>query len=60
MRDGISDAQWQEVVAVVVERLKVGDLVGGLCCGIETSGVPLLRAPVLRVTATIPMSCQIR
>ena len=44
--DAISrgDAQWQEVVAVVVERLKVGDLVGGLCCGIEASGTLLARA----------------
>ncbi|CBK43990.1 conserved protein of unknown function DUF477 [Nitrospira defluvii] len=48
LRDGISDAEWQEVVAVVVERLKVGDLVGGLCCGIETSGMLLARACPVR------------
>ena len=32
------------VVAVIVERLKANDLVGGLCRGIEASGVILARA----------------
>ncbi len=40
----ISGAQWQDVVAVIVERMKVDDLVGGLCRGIEASGVLLARA----------------
>lgn len=40
----ISIDQWQEIVSVVVERLKVDDLVGGLCRGIEASGVLLARA----------------
>lgn len=44
LRDRISAEQWQEVVAVVVERLKVGDLVGGLCGGIEAGGTLLARA----------------
>lgn len=39
----VSDAQWQAVVAVIVERLKTDDLVGGLCRGIEASGVILAR-----------------
>ena len=39
----ISVNQWQEIVASVVERLKAGDLAGGLCHGIETSGVLLAR-----------------
>ncbi len=43
LRDRISAEQWQEVVAVVVERLKVGDLVGGLCVGIEACGTLLAR-----------------
>ena len=40
----ISGAQWQDVVAVIVERMKADDLVGGLCRGIEASGVLLARA----------------
>ena len=40
----ISGEQWQGVVAVVVERLQVGDVVGGLCRGIEASGVLLAQA----------------
>ncbi len=40
----VSDAQWQEVVAMMVERLKADDLVGGLCAGIAASGVILARA----------------
>ncbi|MCC6964798.1 MAG: TPM domain-containing protein [Nitrospira sp.] len=40
----ISGDQWQEVVSVVVGRLKAGDLAGGLCRGIEASGVLLARA----------------
>ena len=40
----VLDAQWQAVVAVIVERLKAHDLVGGLCRGIEASGVILARA----------------
>ncbi len=40
----LSSDQWQEVVAVVVGRLKAGDLAGGLCRGIEASGVLLARA----------------
>ena len=39
----ISVNQWQEIVASVVERLKAGDLAGGLCQGIEASGVLLAR-----------------
>lgn len=38
VRDRISPEQWQAVVSVVVERLKAGNLVGGLCEGIEVSG----------------------
>jgi len=44
LRDRITSEQWQEVVAVVVERLKVGDLAGGLCCGIDASGRLLAQA----------------
>lgn len=40
----VSVDQWQEIVSVVVERLKAGDLAGGLCRGIEASGVLLSRA----------------
>ena len=40
----ISDEQWQKVVAVVVERMKVGDLADGLCRGIEASGILLASA----------------
>lgn len=40
----ISSDHWLEVVAVVVGRLKAGDLAGGLCRGIEASGVLLARA----------------
>jgi putative membrane protein len=39
----VSGAQWQEVVALIVESLKRDDLVGGLCRGIEASGVILAR-----------------
>lgn len=48
LRDGISDAEWQEVVAVVVERVRVDDLVGGLCGGIEASGRLLARVCPVR------------
>lgn len=44
LRDRISTEQWQAAVAVVVERLKAGDLAGGLCGGIEASGKLLARA----------------
>lgn len=40
----ISVDQWQHIVSVVVERMKVGDLAGGLCHGIEAAGVLLARA----------------
>lgn len=40
----ISDEQWQKVVAVIVERMKVGDLAGGLCRGIEAGGILLAHA----------------
>jgi putative membrane protein len=40
----VSAIQWQEVVGVIVEHLKAGDLAGGLCRGIETSGGILARA----------------
>lgn len=42
--DRVSGAQWQTVVALIVEGLKARDLVGGLCRGIEASGVILARA----------------
>jgi putative membrane protein len=42
--DRVSGAQWQTVVAMIVEGLKARDLVGGLCRGIEASGVILARA----------------
>ncbi|MBA2486255.1 MAG: hypothetical protein H0V35_09165 [Nitrospira sp.] len=41
--DHMSGAQRQDVVAVVVERIKADDLVGGLCRGIEASAVHLAR-----------------
>lgn len=44
LRERISSDQWQAVIAVVVERMKAGDLAGGLCRGIEASGVLLTRA----------------
>lgn len=44
LRERISSDQWQDVIAVVVERMKAGDLAGGLCRGIEASGVLLTRA----------------
>ena len=44
LRERISNDQWQDVIAVVVERMKAGDLAGGLCRGIEASGVLLARA----------------
>jgi putative membrane protein len=44
LRQRIAGDRWQEVVAGVVERMKVGDLAGGLCRGIEASGVLLARA----------------
>ncbi|MBS0169664.1 MAG: TPM domain-containing protein [Nitrospira sp.] len=44
LRDRVSNEQWQHVTAVMVERLKAGDLVDGFCCGIEASGQ--LLAPV--------------
>jgi putative membrane protein len=40
----VSSAQWQEAVAGIVKCLKTDDLVGGLCRGIEASGVILARA----------------
>ncbi|HVG01537.1 MAG TPA: TPM domain-containing protein [Nitrospira sp.] len=40
----VPSSQWQEVVAVIIERMKAGELVEGLCRGIETSGVILARA----------------
>lgn len=43
LRERISSEQWQEVIAVVVERMKAGDLAGGLCRGIEAGGVLLAR-----------------
>ena len=42
--DRVSGAMWQEVVALMVERLKADDLAGGLCRGIEASGIILSRA----------------
>lgn len=44
LREGVSTDQWSTVVAVIVERMKADDLVGGLCRGIEASGVLLARA----------------
>jgi putative membrane protein len=44
LRERISSDQWQDVVAVVVERMKAGDLAGGLCRGIEAGGALLARA----------------
>lgn len=40
----VSRAEWQAVVTLIVESLKADDLVGGLCRGIEASGVILARA----------------
>ncbi len=40
----VPSSQWQEVVDVIIERMKAGDLVEGLCRGIEASGVILARA----------------
>lgn len=40
----VPNSQWQEVVAVIIDRMKAGDLVEGLCRGIERSGVILARA----------------
>ncbi|MBA5861692.1 MAG: hypothetical protein GDA65_03130 [Nitrospira sp. CR1.1] len=37
----LSDEQWQEIVSIVVERMKAGDLAGGLCRGIEAIGLHL-------------------
>jgi putative membrane protein len=36
--------RWQDIVSVVVEHMKVGDLTGGLCHGIEAAGVLIARA----------------
>lgn len=44
LRARVSGDQWQDIVSVVVERVKVGDLAGGLCRGIKASGVLLARA----------------
>ncbi len=44
LRQAVSPDEWNTVVAVIVERLKANDLVGGLCRGIEASGVLLARA----------------
>ena len=44
LRDRVSSAQWEEVTRGMVERLKAGDLAGGLRRGIEASG--RLLAPV--------------
>ena len=44
LRQAVSSDEWNTVVAVIVERLKAHDLVGGLCRGIEASGVFLARA----------------
>ena len=38
LRDRVSSAQWEEVTRGMVERLKAGDLAGGLRRGIEASG----------------------
>jgi putative membrane protein len=40
----VPSSQWQEVVDVIIEQMKAGDLVEGLCRGIEASGVILARA----------------
>jgi putative membrane protein len=40
----VPSSQWQKVVAVIIERVKAGDLIGGLCRGIEASGVILAGA----------------
>jgi putative membrane protein len=44
LRERIAATQWQNVVAMIVERMKAGDLVGGLCRGIEASGILLAGA----------------
>lgn len=44
LRERISSDQWHEVVAVIVERMRDGDLAGGLCRGIEASKVLLAQA----------------
>lgn len=44
LRHRVSHEQWQEVAGVMVEHLKAGDLAGGLCRGIETSGRLLAHA----------------
>lgn len=44
LRERISSDQWHDVVTVIVERMRVGDLVGGLCRGIEASELLLARA----------------
>jgi putative membrane protein len=41
---GISQAQWSDVVDAVVTKLRQNDIAGGLCAGIERSGVMLARA----------------
>lgn len=43
LRDRVPHEQWQSVTRVMVERLKVGDLAGGLCSGIDASGQLLAR-----------------
>lgn len=43
LRDRVPAEQWQDVTEAMVERLKAGDLAGGLCCGIEASGQLLAR-----------------
>ena len=45
LRDRVSSAQWEEVTRGMVERLKAGDLAGGLRRGIEASGRLLAPCP---------------
>ena len=40
---GITPAQWNEVVETVVNKLRDGDITGGICAGIERCGVLLAR-----------------
>lgn len=39
--DRIPAGTWSEVIAAIVEQVKAGDIVGGLCHGIERCGVVL-------------------
>ena len=39
--DRIPAERWDEIVAVIVKRVTVGDVVGGLCHGIEQCGLVL-------------------